>query len=33
VRVFVNDDDGGAADVLSRAVLNGVVTSERGSLL
>jgi hypothetical protein len=33
VRVFVNEDDGGAADVLTRAVANGLMTRERGSLL
>lgn len=31
VRVYVNDDDGGAADVLTRAVINGLMTRERGS--
>jgi hypothetical protein len=33
VRVFVNEDDGGAADVLTRAVSNGIMTQERGSLV
>jgi hypothetical protein len=33
VRVFVNEDEGGAADVLTRAVANGVMTTERGSLV
>lgn len=32
VRVFVNDDDGGAAEVLLRGVTNGVLESEKGSL-
>jgi superfamily I DNA/RNA helicase len=31
IRVFVNDDDGGAAEVLLRAVANGLVESEQGS--
>jgi len=33
VRIFVNEDDGGAADVLTRAVANGLMTRERGSLV
>lgn len=33
VRVFVNDDDGGVADVLTRAIANGLMTGERGSLV
>lgn len=33
VQVFVNDDDGGAAEVLSRAVTNGVMQHEQGSLV
>ncbi len=33
VRVFVNEDDGGAADVLTRAVARGLMTRERGSLV
>lgn len=31
VRVFVNDDDGGAPEVLLRAVANGVMTAVQGS--
>jgi hypothetical protein len=31
IRVFVNEDDGGAAEVLLRAVANGLMESERGS--
>ncbi|MEU7800697.1 UvrD-helicase domain-containing protein [Micromonospora arborensis] len=33
VRVFVNEDDGGVTDVLARAVSNGVMLMERGSLV
>ncbi|WP_372671001.1 hypothetical protein [Amycolatopsis kentuckyensis] len=33
VRVFVNDDDGGVAEVLTRAVANRLMTRERGSLV
>ncbi|MEA5365413.1 DEAD/DEAH box helicase [Amycolatopsis sp., V23-08] len=33
VRVFVNDDDGGAAEVLGRAVTNGVMKQEQGSFV
>jgi len=33
VRVFVNEDDGAAPEVLRRAVTNGVMTQERGSLV
>ncbi|WP_338760898.1 UvrD-helicase domain-containing protein [Nocardia vulneris] len=33
VRVYVNDDDGGAADVLLRAVSNGIMAKEQGSLV
>ena len=33
VRVFVNEDDGGAAEVLQRAVSNGLIDSQRGSLV
>lgn len=33
VRVFVNEDDGGVTDVLARAVANGVMLKERGSLV
>lgn len=33
VRVFVNEEDGGAADVLMRAVGNGLMVSKRGSLV
>lgn len=32
VQVFVNDEDGGAPEVLQRAVVNGLIKSERGSL-
>ncbi|SDM91516.1 hypothetical protein SAMN04488074_12934 [Lentzea albidocapillata subsp. violacea] len=31
-RVYVNEDDGGIAEVLSRAVTNGLMKQERGSL-
>lgn len=31
IRIFVNEDDGGAPEVLIRAVANGLVESERGS--
>lgn len=33
VRVFVNDDDGGVPEVLQRAVANGLLVSQRGSLV
>lgn len=33
VRVFVNDDDGGVPEVLQRAVANGLMNSQRGSLV
>ncbi|GAA1971855.1 hypothetical protein [Amycolatopsis minnesotensis] len=33
VHVYVNDDDGGAADVLLRAVSNGIMKKEQGSLV
>ncbi|MDO2970941.1 DEAD/DEAH box helicase [Mycobacteroides abscessus] len=33
VKVFVNDDDGGVPEVLQRAVANGLMTSQRGSLV
>lgn len=33
VRVFVNEDDGAAPEVLRRAVTNGVMSQERGSLV
>jgi hypothetical protein len=33
VRVFVNEDDGGVAEVLARAVANGLMKRERGSLV
>jgi hypothetical protein len=33
VRVFVNEDDGGAPEVLLRAVTNGLMRSDRGSLV
>jgi DEAD/DEAH box helicase len=33
VRIFVNEDDGGPADVLTRGVANGLMTRERGSLV
>ncbi|MFD9892677.1 UvrD-helicase domain-containing protein [Amycolatopsis sp. NPDC059027] len=33
VRVFVNEDDGDAADVLTRAIANDLLTRERGSLV
>ncbi|GAA2125047.1 hypothetical protein [Nocardioides bigeumensis] len=33
VRVFVNDDDGGVPEVLDRAVANGLLVREQGSLL
>ncbi|MBC2933683.1 hypothetical protein [Nocardioides sp. zg-1228] len=32
VQIFVNDDDGGVPEVMQRAVANGLVRSERGSL-
>ena len=31
IRVFVNEHDGGAAEVLLRAVANGLIESEQGS--
>lgn len=33
VRVFVNEDDGGVAEVLNRAVAEGLMSKERGSLV
>lgn len=33
VRVFVNDDDGGVPEVLQRAVSNGLMTKQQGSLV
>ncbi|MBB6552659.1 hypothetical protein [Nonomuraea rubra] len=33
VRVFVNEDDGGAPEVLLRAVSNGLIEAEKGSLV
>lgn len=33
VRVFVNDDDGGVPEVLQRAVANGLLVSQKGSLV
>lgn len=33
VRIFVNDEDGGATEVLARAAAFGLLNSERGSLL
>ena len=33
VRVFVNDDDGGVLEVLQRAVANGYMTLQQGSLV
>jgi hypothetical protein len=33
VRVYVNDDNGGAAEVMLRAVTKGILKSERGSLV
>jgi hypothetical protein len=33
VRVYVNEDDGGAAEVLLRAVTNGLMKLEKGSLV
>ena len=33
VRIFVNEDDGGIAEVLARAVQNGLVVVEKGSLV
>lgn len=33
VRVYVNEDDGGAAEVLLRAVANGLMKPEKGSLV
>ncbi len=33
VRIFVNDDDGGVPEVLQRAVNNGLLSSQRGSLV
>ncbi|MGW3614006.1 hypothetical protein ACWD6N_29735 [Micromonospora sp. NPDC005163] len=33
VRVYVNEDDGGEVEVLTRAVANGIMKRERGSLV
>jgi hypothetical protein len=33
VRVFVNDDEGGAAEVLDRAASNGLIEFQQGSLV
>ncbi|WP_054811363.1 UvrD-helicase domain-containing protein [Nocardia arizonensis] len=33
VRIYVNDDDGGAVEVLSRGVANGIIKEEKGSLV